>query len=357
MSREVRFQKAFLLLLVVTITATFAWMVRTFLLTILLAAVFSGVAYPLYRELRDAFRGRAALASIATVILLVLLVVGPLATVGSIVVQQAVAVSENVRPRVQQLIEQPTLADQYLQRLPFYDRIQPYRSEILTRAGELVGGIGSAFVRSLTGTIGGTLVFVAHFFILLYTMFFLLKDGPRMLASALEYLPLTDRDKRVMVDRFVSVARATLKGTVLIGLVQGTLAGLAFWAVGIQGAFFWGTLMVVLSIIPGVGGALVWVPAAIVLLVTGNVLKGLLLAGFCALVVGSIDNVMRPRLVGRDTRLHDLLIFFSTIGGLLVFGPMGFIIGPIVAALFVTVWEIYGVAFRQELNAVPPATE
>ncbi len=108
--------------------------------------------------------------------------------------------------------------------------------------------------------------------------------------------------------------------------------------------------MIVLSIVPGVGGALVWVPASIVLVATGAVWRGIGLALFCGLIVGSIDNVMRPRLVGRDTQLHELLIFFSTLGGLLVFGPMGFIIGPILAALFVTVWDIYAATFRQELG-------
>jgi predicted PurR-regulated permease PerM len=157
-----------------------------------------------------------------------------------------------------------------------------------------------------------------------------------------------------MLEKFVSVTRATLKGTVLIGLVQGVLGGLAFWVVGIDGAIFWGTVMTVLSIIPGVGGALVWVPAAIILAATGAFWKALGLALFCSLVVGSVDNVLRPILVGRDTRMHELLIFFSTLGGLLAFGVMGFILGPILTALFLTAWEMFGVAFRAELQQAPP---
>jgi predicted PurR-regulated permease PerM len=163
------------------------------------------------------------------------------------------------------------------------------------------------------------------------------------------YLPLPDADKQRMVGKFVSVTRATLKGTILIGVVQGLLGGLAFWAVGIDGAIFWGTVMTVLSIIPGIGGALVWLPAAIILINTGEVWRGIALALFCALVVGSVDNVLRPRLVGRDTKMHELLIFFSTLGGLMLFGAMGFILGPIPAALFVTAWEMFGTAFRTSL--------
>jgi predicted PurR-regulated permease PerM len=142
------------------------------------------------------------------------------------------------------------------------------------------------------------------------------------------------------------VTRATLKGVLLIATIQGTINGFAFWLVGIDGAVFWGVLMIVLSIIPVVGGAIVWVPAAGYLLLTGQFAKAGVLFVVCGLLAGSIDNVLRPRLVGRDTQMHDLLIFCSTLGGLDVFGPQGFIVGPILAALFLTVWDIFAVAFR-----------
>ena len=191
--------------------------------------------------------------------------------------------------------------------------------------------------------------------VLLYTMFFFLTDGPALVRTVLAYLPLTESDKQRMLEKFVSVTRATLKGTVLIGAAQGALGGLAFWAVGIDGAIFWGTVMTVLSIIPGIGGALVWVPAAIILLAMGEVWQGITLAAFCALVVGSVDNLLRPVLVGRDTQMHELLIFFSALGGLVLFGAMGFILGPILAALFLTAWEMFGTAFRGELAGPAPA--
>lgn len=129
------------------------------------------------------------------------------------------------------------------------------------------------------------------------------------------------------------------------------MAGLAFWMVGIDGAIFWTTLMIVLSIIPGIGGALVWVPAVSLLVAQGAAWQGIGLALFCGLVVGSVDNGLRPWLIGRDTKMHDLLILFSTLGGLLLFGATGFIVGPILAALFITVWEMFGTAFRDVLPA------
>jgi predicted PurR-regulated permease PerM len=201
----------------------------------------------------------------------------------------------------------------------------------------------------VTQTTRGTVVFFFHFFILLYAMFWFLMDGSAMLRAIVGYMPMREADKQRMLDRFVSVTRATLKGTLLIGALQGTLAGLAFWIVGIQGAVFWGTIMIVLSVVPAVGAALVWVPAVIVLAALGSWLKAIVLAVFCGLVVGSIDNVLRPRLVGRDTQLHDLMILFSTLGGIFVLGPVGFIVGPIIAALFVTIWAIIGQAFKDVL--------
>jgi predicted PurR-regulated permease PerM len=126
-----------------------------------------------------------------------------------------------------------------------------------------------------------------------------------------------------------------------------------FAILGIPGAVLWGLLMIVLSLLPVVGGAIVWVPAAIVLAVQGAWIKALVLAGFCSIVIGSIDNVLRPRLVGQDTQMPDLLILFSTLGGIAAFGAIGFIVGPIVAALFVTVWEIFGIAYRAELDVEP----
>jgi predicted PurR-regulated permease PerM len=127
--------------------------------------------------------------------------------------------------------------------------------------------------------------------------------------------------------------------------VQGTLSGLGFWILGIEGAGFWGAVMTVLSIIPGIGGAFVWVPTAIILAIQGEFGKALILVLFGSMIVGTVDNVLRPRLVGRDTQLHDLMIFFSTLGGIMLFGVMGFIAGPILAALFVTAWDMFATAF------------
>lgn len=346
---ETRFRQAFLLLMVVAISAAFVAMIREFLLTILLAAIFAALSYPVYEWLLGRLRGRAALAAIATLLLLLTLVFVPLLAVLGAGANEALRVAETIGPRLQQLVDQPGEFDSRLRALPGYDRIEPYRAQILAKAGELVGSTSAFLFAALSATTRATAVFIFQFFVMLYTMFFFLTGGPGLLRAVLAHLPLTEADKQRMLAIFVSVTRATLKGTILIGAAQGVLGGLAFWAVGVDGAIFWGTIMTVLSIIPGIGGALIWVPTAVVLVATGEVWRGIALAAFCGLVVGSVDNLLRPRLVGRDIKMHELLIFFSTLGGLMLFGVMGFILGPILAALFVTAWEMFAIAFRSAL--------
>jgi predicted PurR-regulated permease PerM len=150
-----------------------------------------------------------------------------------------------------------------------------------------------------------------------------------------------------MLSIYTSVGRATIKGTLVIGIVQGGLAGLAFWVAGIDGAVFWGTLMMVLSIIPGVGTALVWVPAVILLALEGRVVAAVSVGLWCALVVGTIDNILRPILVGKDTEMSDLLVLLTTLGGLTLFGPVGVLVGPIIGALFMTIWQLWGSALKE----------
>jgi predicted PurR-regulated permease PerM len=169
-----------------------------------------------------------------------------------------------------------------------------------------------------------------------------------MLKKIVSYIPLPENSMDRILDRFTSVSRASIKGTLVIGIIQGGLQGIAFAFMGIESALFWGTVMAFTSIIPVVGTAIIWFPAVIILALTGHTIKAVILLLFCSLVVGSIDNLLRPWLVGRDTEMHELMILFSTLGGLSLFGIIGFIIGPIVASLFITAWNIYEETFYEE---------
>lgn len=349
-----RFRRAFVLLLVVGVTAAFLWMVWSFLMTIVLAAILAGLFHPVYRGLLPIVRGRGWASALITVFIVLVVIVVPLVLILGLVAGEALRLSKEFAPRVQEIVSDPNRIPSLLERLPFYEQIAPYRAQILARAGELVGNLGRFAVSSISATTAGTASALLHFFILLYTLFFLLIDGPALLRKMTSYLPLREAEKDEVLDKFVSVTRATLRGTLVIGLLQGSLGGLSFWVAGVDGAIFWGAVMVVLSVLPVVGGALVWVPAVIAMAIQGQWQPALGITLFNALIVGSVDNVLRPRLVGRDTELHDLMILFSTLGGIAAFGPMGFIIGPILAAVFVTSWEIFGTAFGDMIPVAQP---
>ena len=159
-------------------------------------------------------------------------------------------------------------------------------------------------------------------------------------------LPLGDEREHFLLSKFAEVSRATIKGTLVVGIVQGTLGGIMFAILGIQSAIFWAVVMTILSVIPAVGSALIWIPAAIYLIANGMLIKGIVLIAFGALVIGMVDNILRPMLVGRDTKMPDYLILLSTLGGLAMIGISGFVLGPIIAAFFLAIW----VMFEQEYN-------
>ena len=349
------FRKTFLMALTVGITLLFLFMIRRFLLSVLMAAIFSGMAHPLYSTLLRRMKGRRALASVSTIAIILLGLGLPLLALLGLVANQAVEVSQAAGPWIENQISEVGRLDQRVRDFPLLDRLPglrvliPSGEQIAAKVGEAASTAGSFLVRSLAGLTRGTLGFLLQLFVMLYAMFFFLVDGRSTLDRILYYVPLSPVDQERLLERFVSVARATLKGSLLIGLIQGGLCGVAFWLVGVPGAAFWGTVTTVVAIIPAIGAGLVWVPMVIYLMVTGHAGAGLVLLLWSVLVVSTIDNFLRPRFVGRDTRISDLLILLSTLGGLFFFGPVGVMVGPIVAALFVTVWHLYGEAFHDRL--------
>jgi predicted PurR-regulated permease PerM len=353
-------RRAFLLALTVGITLLFLVMIRRFLMAVLLAAILSGLVYPLHTVLLRWLNGRRTWASLGTLVVVVLLVGLPLLAFFGLVATQAVEVSQTAGPWIQQQISQVGELDQRLRSLPILDRLPgvqrllPSSQEVVAKVGEAASGVGTFLVRSLAEVTRGTVGFFLQLFIMLYAMFFFLADGKSILHRILFYIPLAPEDEERLLEKFVSVARATLKGSLLIAVIQGILAALAFWVVGVPGWAFWGTVTIVVAIIPAIGGAIVWVPMVVYLFFTGHSGAALGLLAWSGGVVSMVDNFLRPRLVGRDTRMSDLLILLSTLGGIMLFGPVGFVVGPIVAALFVTVWHLYGEAFGEWLPGHVP---
>jgi len=351
MKRE-RVHKVVLLSLVVFISAVFLKMIQQFLMPMFMAGLFSAMAIPAHRWLSQKIGDRENMASILMILGIVVLVLVPLSMLIGVVVAQAINVGQSVTPWVQQFISEPTTITLYLKKIPFYDEILPYHDVIIQKAGELVGTVSSFLIDSLSSATKMTVNALFSSVIMLYVMFYFFTMGEVLLERILYCLPLTDEDERMLLYRFTSVARATIKGIIVIGIMQGTICGLAFALAGIKGPVFWGSVMAVTSIIPAFGTAIVWGPALLILLLLGDFTSAIILGVLCGAVAGNLDNLVRPRLVGKDTEMHDLFVLFGTLGGIAMFGLLGIIIGPIIAALFITIWEIYGQVFRDYLPDV-----
>ena len=344
--------KGTLLCLVILISALFLSMIQQFLMAVFMAGLFSAMVIPVHHRLTDKLGGKETLASIIIVLAIVLLVLTPLAVIITLVVTQAIHIGQSVTPWVQTFINEPTTLTVYLEKIPYYQEIHPYRDVIIQKAGELVGTVSSFLINSLSSFTKLTIGAIFSSIIMLYVMFYFLNMGDILLQKILFFLPLDDLNEQRLLSRFTSVTRATIKGTLIIGIMQGSICGLAFAIAGIDGPVFWGSLMAVMSVVPAVGTALVWFPALIILTLAGNFMGVIVLAIMCGLVAGNLDNILRPRLVGKDTEMHDLFVLFGTLGGISMFGLLGIIIGPIIAALFITIWEIYGVVFKDYLPDV-----
>jgi len=350
-----RFRTAFVLILALAVSLLFLAVIWPFFKSLLLGALLAGLCHPLYRWMAKLFRGRNTAAAIVTLLLLFLLVAVPFSAFLGVVLRQALTITDQAIPWVQQHFGSATAFnahDWLVQRFPALHNHIPSQEQIADGIGTVAKSAGAFLVAVASKMTAGTAAVILNFFVMIYAMFFFFRDGDKILHKIFYYLPLTDSDEDQMLHRFVSITRATLKGTLMIGIIQGALAGFAFKVAGLDGAAFWGTMMAILSVVPGVGPALVWVPAVIYLFVSGQTLAAILLLLWCSAAVGTIDNILRPILVGKDAKMPDMLILLGTLGGLYLFGPIGFIAGPIVCGLFLTIWDIYGATFKDILPPV-----
>ena len=317
-------------------------MVR-FCLTCFWGAVLAVIFFPVYRRLRVWFHGKDGLAAAITTILVVLFVIVPFGLLTLALVQQAIGVYG--------LIESGAFNTEII--FDYVDTSLPRVASSLSDFGVstqdlrdnlniAVGQIGQYAANWAIGFGGSLLNTIIQFTLVIYLLYFFLVDGWEIERTLVKTIPMGDDRERTLFRRFALVARATLKGTLIVAFVQGAIGGILFALVGIPAALLWAVAMMLLALLPVGGSAIVWVPAAIIMFIQGNVTDGIIIVAVGSLIIGLVDNLLRPLLVGRDTQMPDYVVLISTLGGISMFGLSGFVIGPTVAALFITVWQMMG---------------
>ncbi|WP_252275101.1 AI-2E family transporter [Pseudomonas subflava] len=336
-------QKSFLTLLVL-VTLAFGWILLPFWGALFWAVVLSVLFAPLQRRMALRFGGRGNLSALVTLSVCLLVAILPVILISLALVNEGTAIYQRIEKGeldIGTYVERfKTLLPDTLQRL--LDRFGLGNFDALRERIARGAMQGSEFLATKAFDIGqNTFQFLVGFFVMLYLLYFFLRDGPELVRLVRTAVPLEDSLKRRLQIKFTRVVRATVKGNLVVAAVQGALGGLIFWLLGIGSPLLWGVLMAFLSLLPAVGCGLVWGPVALYLLASGEVTQGIVLIAFGVLVIGLVDNLLRPILVGKDTRMPDYLVLISTLGGLTLFGLNGFVIGPLIAALFIASWGLY----------------
>ncbi|WP_406856118.1 AI-2E family transporter [Alsobacter sp. KACC 23698] len=335
--------KAFLTLIAL-VSVAFAWILWPFFGAVFWAAVIAIVFHPLNARLAGPSPRRPTFAALATVAIIMLIVVLPVLLVAAALAMEA----SDLYGRLQSGEIDAVRIFQ-----PVFDALPSWLTSILDRFGLTdLGAVRTRIAAALTSGVQAiatgafavsqsTFGFVVGLGVMLYLLFFLLRDGEALAGRLRAALPLRAEQRDALFGQFTVVIRATVKGDILVAILQGVLGGLVFWFLGVHAVLLWAVLMAFLSLLPAIGAALVWLPVAVYFLATGSIWQGIFLLLYGMLVIGLVDNLLRPFLVGQATKMPDYVVLISTLGGIETFGLHGFIVGPVIAAMFLAVWDIY----------------
>jgi predicted PurR-regulated permease PerM len=354
MTRDKLLSRYFFVAFLLATTLLFFGMVRLFLVPVLLAAVFCTLFYPLYERAVRFLRGRRGFASLLCCLLLLLGLILPLYLVGHLVAREAVEFYGMAARQIHTVLSEGDAGPLgQLRRTSFFHDLRLDAVDWKSVGREVASTVGAFVAALINVTSRGTLEAVALLFITLFTMYYFFRDGEALIARLKYLVPMEEKYEEAIISRFSAVARATVRGTLVIALLQATLAFTILWLFGVASPVLWAVVAGVFAVIPLFGAWIVLYPAALVQGLTGHPWQGAGLVLCAVSVVASID-VLRPRLVGQRSGMHDLMVFFSTLGGLSMFGAMGFIAGPVIAALFLSVVDIYSSEFKDELERLGP---
>ncbi len=323
-------------------------LILPFFYPIFWAAVIAILFRPVYRKLN--FRkDRPNFNAFVSIMLVLLIIILPLGLVGALLVNESMTMFSSLSSESSTITETFKSAIETLKHNRYtagFNIDEAFWTDKFSSFARDLSGFIYKHLKSITQNVAQ---FVIMFIIMIYTLFFFIRDADKLPQIFARLCPLGEDKEKLLLEKFIATTRATLKSTVVIGVFQGTLGGIVFWALGIQGAIVWGVVMVFASILP-TGSAIIWVPAGIVMMLTSHIWQGVLLLVFGTIVIGTVDNFLRPILIGKELEMHALLILFSTLGGLLLFGFSGFIIGPVIISVLLALWDIYNVYYSDYLS-------
>ena len=327
------------------------WILMPFYGAILWGLIIALIFEPFHRRVLPMVGQRANWAAFLTLLLVLVVVIVPFALIATTLTRQAAGLFQ----RLQSGAIQPGV---YFQSV--FDALPSGLADLLQHLGldslaslqarlNLALADGSQWIAGQALSAGQiTFRLTIQLCITLYLAFFLIRDGAQLAQAARRLVPLAPQHTQVLFEKFHTVILATIKGNLLVAAVQGALGGLAFWYLDVTGVVFWAVVMAFLSLVPAVGASLVWLPFAIYFFISGAIWQGAGLVAYGMLVIGLVDNLLRPMLVGKSTRLPDYMVMITTLGGMAVMGVNGFVMGPMIAAMFMAVWHIYGVTLHSE---------
>ena len=344
-----RAEDRFFVVLVVLVTVALALIIRPYFGAVLWAIVAALLFEPVMDRLAHRLAGRRNLAASLTLLMILFLIVVPALVLGLFIVREVIAIYGRIESgsiNINHIFAQfqavlPDWATSLLERYGLSD-LSMLRQRVTTG---VAGSFQTLASRAFDISQSAFGLFLA-LSVMLYLAFFLLRDGQKLAIRLEDCIPLRPRLRRPLLAKIATVIRATIKGSLAVAVLQGLIGGTIFWILGVGGALLWGIAMGFFSLIPAIGTGLIWAPVALYLLISGSVWQGIVLIVCGLFVIGMVDNVVRPILVGRDTKMPDYMVFISTLGGLELFGFNGLVVGPVIAALFMAVWDIYAKAQR-----------
>jgi predicted PurR-regulated permease PerM len=332
------------------ITLLFLYLLKYFFYAIFWAAIIASIFQP-FKDKIDRRIPSESISATITIVVILLVIILPATFIGSLLLSESVefyntlgndsTVIEKGFRRIANMLAQ----NDYLSRLNLNERfwVQKY--------AEMGKAVANYITASLTAATQNSLAVLVKFAVMIYTLFFFLRDGEKFSEMAARMYPMGDGRGKILYNRFISAARTTLKTTLIIGGIQGSLGGLIFYITGVHGVLIWTVVMIFAAIIPLVGCSVIWAPMGIFMLISGRIWEGLTILAFGGVVITTVDTILRPIMIGRDVEIHPLLIFLSTLGGIVVFGFSGFVIGPIIVSLLMTIWDMYDQFYRKDLAA------